>query len=160
VMTTLAEFHATMGRLVFDADGTLERFTGDGMMVFFNDPDPQPDHSALAVRLALAMQAEAARLAEGWRLHHGPAGLAIGIARGLATLGAVGFEARLDYAAIGPVTNLAARLCAEAGAGEVWVSESVQRELAGRADEQALAPLVLKGFAQPVPAWRVRRWMA
>lgn len=156
VMATLAEFHAAMGRLIFEADGTLERFTGDGMMVFFNDPDPVPDHSAHAVRLALAMQAQAARLAQDWQRHAGPRGLAIGIARGMATLGAVGFEARLDYAAIGPVTNLAARLCAEAAAGEVWVSASVQQQLQGRAELQALAPMALKGFAQPVPAWRVR----
>jgi class 3 adenylate cyclase/CheY-like chemotaxis protein len=155
VMATLAEFHAAMGRLIFAADGTLERFTGDGMMVFFNDPDPMPDHSAHAVRLALAMQAQAAHLAQDWQRHAGPEGLAIGIARGVATLGAVGFEARLDYAAIGPVTNLAARLCAEAAAGEVWVSEPVQQQLQGRADMQALPPLVLKGFALPVQAWRV-----
>jgi class 3 adenylate cyclase len=125
------------------------------MMVFFNDPDPMPDHSAHAVRLALAMQAQAAHLAQDWQRHAGPEGLAIGIARGVATLGAVGFEARLDYAAIGPVTNLAARLCAEAAAGEVWVSEPVQQQLQGRADMQALPPLVLKGFALPVQAWRV-----
>jgi DNA-binding response OmpR family regulator len=155
VMALLAEFHAAMGRLIFEAEGTLERFTGDGMMVFFNDPDPTPDHSAQAVHLALAMQAEAARLAEGWRREGGPAGLAIGLARGLAMLGAVGFKARLDYAAIGPVTNLAARLCAEAGAGEVWVCPAVQVQLQGRAELQPLPPLRLKGFAQPVPAWRV-----
>lgn len=155
VMATLAEFHAVMGQLIFEADGTLERFTGDGMMVFFNDPDPMPDHSAHAVRLALAMQAQATRLAQDWRRHAGPEGLAIGIARGVATLGAVGFEARLDYAAIGPVTNLAARLCAEAAAGEVWVSAPVQQQLQGRAEMQALPLLTLKGFALPVPAWRV-----
>ena len=155
VMATLAEFHAVMGRLIFEAEGTLERFTGDGMMVFFNDPDPVPDHSAHAVRLALAMQAQAARLAQGWRRHAGPEGLAVGLARGVATLGAVGFESRLDYAAIGPVTNLAARLCAEAAAGEVWVSASVQQQLQGRAELQALPHLTLKGFAQPVAAWRV-----
>jgi len=155
VMALLAEFHAAMGRLIFGAEGTLERFTGDGMMVFFNDPDPVPDHSAQALQLALAMQAEAARLAQGWSRAGGPLGLAIGVARGIATLGAVGFEGRVDYAAIGPVTNLAARLCAEAAAGEVWISEAVQREIGGRFETQPLAPLVLKGFAQPVAAWRV-----
>jgi len=155
VMALLAEFHAAMGRLIFGAGGTLERFTGDGMMVFFNDPDPLPDHSAHALRLAQAMQAAAARLAPGWQRDGGPQGLAIGVARGLATLGAVGFEGRLDYAAIGPVTNLAARLCAEAGAGEVWLSAAVRAEIDGRFGLQALPPLALKGFAQPVPAWRL-----
>lgn len=155
VMAVLAEFHAAMGRLIFDADGTLERFTGDGMMVFFNDPDPVPDHSAHAVRLALAMQAEAARLAVGWRRVAGPQGLALGLARGVATLGAVGFEGRLDYAAIGSVTNLAARLCAEAGPGETWVSEAVRADIQDRFELRALPPLTLKGFAQPAHAWRV-----
>jgi CheY-like chemotaxis protein len=144
VMALLAEFHAAMGRLIFDAEGTLERFTGDGMMVFFNDPDPVPDHSAHAVRLGLAMQAEATRLAVGWRREAGPQGLAIGIARGMATLGALGFEGRLDYAAIGSVTNLASRLCAEAGSGEVWVSQAVQTEIAGRFELRALPRQLLK----------------
>jgi DNA-binding response OmpR family regulator len=155
LMGLLAEFHAAMGRLIFAAEGTLERFTGDGLMVFFNDPDPVPDHSAQATRLALAMLTEARRLGAQWRDAAAPQGLAIGIARGMATLGAVGFEGRIDYAAIGPVTNLAARLCAEAAAGEVWVSETVHRELAGRFDQQALPPQDLKGFAHPVAAWRV-----
>jgi len=123
------------------------------MMVFFNDPDPVPDHSGRAVELALAMQREAADMAALWQLEDGPDGLAIGIARGVATLGALGFEARLDYAAIGSVTNLAARLCAEAGAGEVWVSAPVADETNGRWPLRALPPLTLKGFAQPVLAW-------
>ena len=155
VMDMLAEFHAAMGQLIFAAEGTLERFTGDGMMVFFNDPDPLPDHSAHALRLALAMQSKAAALAARWRQHHGPDGVAMGLARGTAALGAVGFEGRLDYAAIGPVTNLAARLCAEAGAGEIWVSEEVHTQTQGRFEMQHLAAQVLKGFVQPVPVWRV-----
>lgn len=156
LMATLADFHAAMGRLIFEAEGTLERFTGDGMMVFFNDPDPVPHHSARAVQLGLAMQAEAQRLAPQWRQIQGPEGLAIGIARGVATLGAVGFEGRLDYAAIGPVTNLSARLCAQAAAGQVWVCEAVHHEVGSRFEQQALPPLDLKGYAQPVPAWSVR----
>ena len=155
VMAMLAQFHAAMGSLIFEAQGTLERFTGDGMMVFFNDPDPLPDHSARALQLALAMQATALRLAAVWQREGGPSGLAIGLARGQAALGAVGFEGRLDYACIGSVTNLAARLCGEAAAGEVWVCEAVQRETAGRFELQPLPKLILKGLAQPVPAWRV-----
>ena len=156
VMQALAGFHAVMGRLIFDHDGTLERFTGDGMMVFFNDPDPVPDHSGRAVELALAMQREATHMAALWRQEDGPEGLAIGIARGVATLGALGFEGRLDYAAIGTVTNLAARLCAEAGAGQVWVSAPVADETHGRWPLRALPALTLKGFALPVPAWCLR----
>jgi DNA-binding response OmpR family regulator len=156
VMSVLAAFHAAMGGLVFEHGGTLERFTGDGMMVFFNDPDPQPDHAERAVRLALAMQRAGAGLASDWQAHGGPAGLACGIALGVATLGAVGFEARLDYAAIGHVTNLAARLCAEAAGGEVLICPAVNAALAASPfGRQPLPPLALHGLAAPVAAWRV-----
>jgi len=155
VIAMLAEFHAAMGRLIFAAGGTIERYTGDGLMVFFNDPDPQPEHSLLALRLGAAMQREALRLATGWRAEGGPEGLAVGIARGTATLGAVGFEQRLDYAAIGSVTNLAARLCAEAAGGEVLFCAAVRAAVGPQMPAQALGPLQLKGFSQPQAAWRL-----
>ena len=155
VMAMLAPFHAAMGRLIFEAEGTLERFTGDGMMVFFNAPDAMPEHSARALQLALAMQREAAVMALQWQRNGGPRGLALGLARGPAAVGAVGFEGRQDYAAIGAATNLAARLCDQAGVGEIWVSDSVRQAVHGAAFELLpLPPLQLKGFAQPVPAWR------
>ncbi len=154
VVAMLAPFHAAMGRLIFEAEGTLERFTGDGMMVFFNAPDAQPDHSARALRLALDMQRVAAVMAALWQRNGGPRGLAVGLARGPAAVGAVGFEGRQDYAAIGAATNLAARLCDHAGEGEVWVSASLQQAVLGSFEMQPLAALQLKGFAQPVQAWR------
>ena len=153
VMAMLAPFHAAMGRLIFAAEGTLERFTGDGMMVFFNAPDATPDHSDRALQLALDMQREAGVLAAQWQSTGGPRGLAVGLARGPAAVGAIGFDGRQDYAAIGAATNLAARLCAEAGVGEVWLSARVQQALAGVFELQALPPLQLKGLAQPVQAW-------
>ena len=155
VTSTLAQFHESMGALIFEFEGTLERFTGDGMMVFFNDPDPQPDHAWRAVQLGLAMQAAIAPMLLQWQGSGGPAGLAVGISRGTATIGAIGFKSRVDYAAIGSVTNRAARLCAEARAGEVLVCEGVRADLGERVALGALPPLALKGFAQPVPAFRV-----
>ena len=155
VMVVLGEFHAAMGDLVHRFDGTLERFTGDGMMVFFNDPDPVPDHAVQAVRLGLAMRDAVARLRIGWQSLGGPQGVAIGIAKGMATVGPIGFKDRLDYAAIGSVTNLAARLCAEARAGEVLLSAQVwadSRELGLAAREERL---VLKGFSAEVVAHRL-----
>jgi len=149
----LREFHAAMGELIFRFEGTLERFTGDGMMVFFNDPDPVDDHARQAVRLGLAMATASAALCARWS---GGLGLAVGIGKGIATLGAIGFESRLDYAAIGRVTNLAARLCSEAQAGEVLIAGDLWADLA---DEGLSAPaesLVLKGFAQPVVCRRLR----
>ena len=153
VMAMLAPFHAAMGRLIFAAEGTLERFTGDGMMVFFNAPDATHDHSDRALQLALDMQREAGVLAAQWQSTGGPRGLAVGLARGPAAVGAIGFDGRQDYAAIGAATNLAARLCAEAGVGEVWLSARVQQAVAGVFELQALPPLQLKGLAQPVQAW-------
>lgn len=159
VMALLAPFHAAMGRLIFAAEGTLERFTGDGMMVFFNAPDAMPEHSKRALQLALAMQHEAAAMAQQWQRSGGPRGLAVGLARGPAAVGAVGFEGRQDYAAIGAATNLAARLCDQAGVGEIWLSASVRQAVVGSGafDLQPLPPLQLKGFAQTVQAWRCRR---
>jgi class 3 adenylate cyclase len=157
VMACLSAFHAHMGALVFAHGGTLERFTGDGLMVFFNDPDPQPDHSARAIALARAMLDAAAALRQDWMQHDGPDGLAIGIARGPATLGAVGHEARIDYAAIGHVTNLAARLVAEAPAAAVWADEAVADAVATAERFDPLPPLTLKGFVGPVRALSLRR---
>ena len=125
VMGVLSEYHAALGELIFRYEGTLERFTGDGLMVFFNDPIPLEDPTQRAVEMALVMRDRVAGLVEGWsRLGH-DLGFGVGIAQGFATLGRIGYEGRFDYAAIGTVTNLAARLCGEAGAGQVLVSQRV-----------------------------------
>lgn len=154
VMQVLREFHAVMGELIFRYDGTLERFTGDGMMVFFNDPDPVDQHARQAVRLGLAMAKACASLCLRWS--SGPLGLAVGIGKGIATVGAIGFESRLDYAAIGRVTNLAARLCSEAHAGDVLIAADIWPDLAGEGLQARAEALVLKGFAQPVACRRLR----
>ena len=114
VMAVLREYHQAMGELIFQYEGTLERFAGDGLMVFFNDPIPCDDHAARAVRMAVAMRDAVVTLARGWRKRGYQLGFGVGIAQGYATLGKVGFEGRFDYAAIGTVTNLASRLCGEA----------------------------------------------
>ena len=124
-MTVLREYHAALGDLVFRFDGTLERFTGDGLMVFFNDPLPCPDASIRSVRMGVAMRNRVADLEDGWRRSGYDLGFSVGIAQGFATLGRVGFEGRFDYAAIGTVTNLAARLCDVASAGQMLVSQRV-----------------------------------
>ena len=155
VMGILREYHAEMGRLILEHEGTLERFTGDGMMVFFNDPVPVPNAPELAVRMALAMRERARQLDVGWRKRGHDLGMGIGIAQGYATIGAIGFEGRLDYGAIGTVTNLAARLCGEASATEILVSQRVAGAVEGLASLETMGPLTLKGFARPVPAFRV-----
>jgi class 3 adenylate cyclase len=155
VMTALREFHAAMGRLVDEYGGTLERFTGDGMLVFFNDPVPTPDAPARGLSLALRMQAEAETLANRWRTRGFELGLGIGVAQGFATLGQIGFEGRIDYAAIGAVTNLAQRLCAMAKSGEVLAARRVVGDLESRFDCSSRGPTTLEGFARPVEIVRI-----
>ena len=155
VMQALREFHAAMGHLVEQFAGTLERFTGDGMMVFFNDPVPIPDPARRAVDMAIAMRAAIGGLSADW--HHKGFALnaGIGIALGVATMGAIGFEKRIDYGAIGTVTNLAARLCAEAPGGEIYVSQQVHAEIDGVYVTESLGELALRGLSAPQHVYRL-----
>lgn len=157
VMGVLGEYHAALGELIFRYEGTLERFTGDGLMVFFNDPIPLDKPAQRAVEMALAMRDRVRTLAEGWsRLGH-DLGFGVGIAQGFATLGRIGYEGRFDYAAIGSVTNLAARLCAEAGAGQVLVSQRVFNAVDDVAVGEPVGTLELRGFSRPIRAVGVSR---
>ncbi len=153
VMEMLHAFHATMGRLVVHHGGTLERFAGDSVMVFFNDPVPMERPAEAAVRMALDMQAAFPALGAEWAKRGFTLGLGCGIAQGYATLGQIGFEGRWDYAAIGSVTNLAARLCTEAAGGQTIVDRKVMAKVDALVDAQPCGPLQLKGFSQPVPAF-------
>jgi class 3 adenylate cyclase len=156
-MAVLREYHGEMGRLILAHEGTLERFTGDGLMVFFNDPIPVPDAAERAVRMAIAMRDRVAELAAKWRREGYELGLGLGLARGYATLGAIGFEGRWDYAALGTVTNLAARLCGEARPGQVLVAHRVLAALDDLVDVEPLGDVVLKGFLRPVAVFSVLR---
>ena len=155
VMAVLAEYHAAMGRLILAHDGTLERFTGDGIMIFFNDPQPIVDPASRAVTMACEMQIAVEALALGWQRKGYALRLGIGVAMGFATLGGIGFEGRIDYAAIGNVTNLAARLCGEANGGEILVSQKVLGALDEQFATEPAGELTLKGMARPVKAYRV-----
>ena len=146
-----------MGKLILAHEGTLERFTGDGMMIFFNDPLPVPDAGLRAARMAVEMQERVSSLTVKWRRLGYDLGLGIGIAKGFATIGGIGFEGRWDYGAIGTVTNLAARLCGEAKGGEILASARLAAELSDLAETEELGPLTLKGFARPVAALRLVR---
>ena len=157
VMGVLSEYHTALGELIFRYEGTLERFTGDGLMVFFNDPIPLDDPTQRAVEMALAMRDRVATLVEGWsRLGH-DLGFGVGIAQGFATLGRIGYEGRFDYSAIGTVTNLAARLCGEADAGQVLVSQRVFSAVENLAVGESVGALELKGFSRPIRAFGVSR---
>jgi adenylate cyclase len=155
VMAVLREYHAGMGKLILEHEGTLERFTGDGMMIFFNDPVPVPNPAERALRMAVAMRERVSDLSAGWRKRGYDLALGVGIAQGYATIGAIGFEGRWDYGAIGTVTNLAARLCGEAKGGQVLVTSRVAGALEDLIECEEVGALALKGFLKPVPTFSV-----
>lgn len=155
VMAVLQEYQSAMGRLIAEHHGVIERFSGDAIMIFFNDPVPVPNHAEQAVHLALAMRGEVVRLQPKWAQRGIDLGAGIGVATGYATLGLVGFEQRRDYAAIGAVTNLAARLCGEARHGQILISERVRHFVKEVVHTESVGKLKLKGFLKPVQAYNV-----
>jgi adenylate cyclase len=155
VMGVLREYHAAMGRVILEHEGTLERFTGDGMMIFFNDPLPVPDGPERAVRMAVAMRERVDELLVKWRKRGYELDFGVGIAQGYATIGAIGFEGRMDYGAIGTVTNLAARLCGEAKPRQILIAQRVLGTVESLVEVEELGGLTLKGFSRPVPAYNV-----
>jgi class 3 adenylate cyclase len=157
VMELLRAYHGALGPLVLEQGGTLERFAGDAVMVFFNDPIPVENPAERAMRTAVATCQAFVPIAEHWKKRGGfELGVGVGIAQGYATLGAIGFEGRWDYAAIGNVTNLAARLCSEAKAGQILVDRKTHAALEASFVFSPVGPLNLKGFDKPVPAFAVR----
>jgi adenylate cyclase len=156
VMGVLSEYHAALGDLIFRFEGTLERFAGDGLMVFFNDPIPCDDGPARAVRMSVAMRSRIQDLADGWARRGYDLAFAAGIAQGYATLGRVGFEGRFDYAAIGSVTNLASRLCAEAAPWQILVTQRVHAGADGIVVGDEVGELTLAGFSRPVRVYDVK----
>jgi class 3 adenylate cyclase len=154
VMGVLREYHRAMGELIIKHDGTLERFAGDGIMIFFNDPVVVPNPAERAVRMAIEMQAAFQALHKDWCRRGYDLAMGIGIAQGYATIGAIGFEGRQDYGAIGPVTNLAARLCSEARGGQILISQRVRGSVP-EVPSSLIGELRLKGFHTPVSAFEV-----
>jgi class 3 adenylate cyclase len=157
VMGLLGQYHAAVGALIHEFEGTLERFVGDGLMVLFNDPLPCPDPAARAVEMALAMRTRVEELAQKWRQYGHDIGFGIGIAQGYTTLGQIGFEGRFDYAAIGSIPNLASRLCGEAKNGQILISQRVRAEVEKIAELEPVGELTLKGIHRPIAAFNVRR---
>lgn len=157
VMEVLRDYHREMGKLIFAYEGTLERFAGDGVMVFFNDPIPCPDHTEKALRMALAMQAQVQDLRTLWLKRGYDLDLGIGLAAGYATMGNIGFEGRMDYGAVGNVTNLAARLCAEAKGGQILIDQKSLIKIETLVEVEPPEELRLKGFGRPITAFNILR---
>jgi adenylate cyclase len=158
VMNVLREYHAALGELIFRYEGTLDRYAGDGVMVLFNAPIPLPDHAKRAIHMAVEMRDAVGKLTQKWRSRGHSLGFGIGIAVGYATLGQIGFDRRLEYAAVGSVTNLASRLCDEAKAGQIIVSQRAYGMVEDDVEAAPIADLNLKGFSRPVAAVEILRW--
>ena len=156
VMGVLTDYHQALGDLIFRFEGTLERFTGDGLMVFFNDPVRCEDGALRAIRMGAAMRTRVRSLAETWSRQGHDLALGIGISQGYATLGRIGFDGRHDYAAIGSVTNLAARLCADAEPWQILVSERVLAAAGPVVVADDAGPRELRGFSRPVRTFAVK----
>ena len=156
VMAVLGEYHDALGPLIHRYEGTLDRFAGDGLIVFFNDPVPCPDPALRAVRLAVAMRGAVALLAPSWAARGHEIGFGVGVAQGYATIGRIGFADRFDYSAIGTVTNLAARLCDEARDGQILVTRRIAAAIDNFAEFEPLGDLNLKGLSRPVAVSNVR----
>lgn len=157
VMGVLREYHAAMGKLILEHEGTLERFTGDGMIIFFNDPVSVPNPAERAVRMAIVMRERIRELVVKWRKLGYELDFGVGIAHGYATIGGIGFEGRLDYGAIGTVINLASRLCGEAKPGQILVSPQVQAMVEELVQVEPVGDLTLKGFRRAVTVNNILR---
>jgi len=155
VMSVLREYHAELGREIMAHDGTIEHFAGDGAMILFNAPVQVDNHELQAIRMALRMREAVAVLARGWRKHGYGLGFGVGIAGGYATIGAIGYEGRLEYSAIGTVVNLAARLCGEACDSQILISPRIFSKTEGQIDAESIGELTLKGFNRAIPAYNV-----
>jgi adenylate cyclase len=160
VMEILHEYHAAMGKLILEYEGTLEHFAGDGMMIFFNDPISVENPAERAVRMALAMREEVKQLTLKWRKLGHELDFGVGIAQGYATIGGIGFEGRWEYGAIGSVVNLAARLCAEAKPGEILIAQRLLAKVEELVEIEPAGELALKGFHRPLPAHKILRLKA
>jgi class 3 adenylate cyclase/CheY-like chemotaxis protein len=155
VTSFMREYHTCLGTLIHKYEGTLERFTGDGLMVLFNDPLRCPDPSLRAVKMAVEMRDQIKGLINAWRKRGHDIGFGVGVSHGYATLGRIGFEGRFDYSAVGTVVNLAARLCSEAVDGQILIDGKVCTAIEGIAEVEPTAELKLKGLHRPVQAFNV-----
>jgi len=160
IITVLQEYYCCLGESIDRYEGTLQHFAGDGLLIIFNDPIPCSDPSVRAVRMAVEMRSRVAELAGKWRRFGHELGFGIGIAAGHATLGSVGYEGRFHYSATGTVVNLGARLCGQAGDGQILIDGRVQVATEAVASTEPLGDLDLKGFHRAVRAFNVRELTA
>jgi adenylate cyclase len=156
VIHTIREFHEIVGPIIFRYQGTLERFTGDGLMVFLGDPEPMEDHPVQAVKMCIEIRDKMEKLRSSWADKGYDLALGIGIATGEASLGTIGFEGRLDYAAIGVVTNLSARICGKAAGGQILLSQNTYEMIKDRFEIVPCGKIEFKGFSKLKQVYQVK----
>ena len=155
VMELLRNYHTEMGKLIFQFEGTLERFMGDGIVVIFNDPITCEEHAQKAARMAIEMRDRVKELRSAWRKKGYDLDLGVGFATGYATLGTMGFEGRMDYGTVGNLPNLASRLCAEAKGGQILTDQKTMSRLEDSFKAEPIDTLTLKGIHRPVSAFNI-----
>lgn len=157
VQQFLNEYFEAMVEIVFQHEGTVDKYIGDGLMVFFGDPEPQPDHALRCVRTAIAMQQRTAELREKWLKQGGfPLRIRIGINTGEVVVGNMGSARRLAYTVLGSAVNLASRLESNAPVGGILISERTHELVKADVPTQPIGPLTVKGLATPITAHTVQ----
>lgn len=154
----LNRFFYLVHETIWEMDGTLDKYMGDGLMAFWNAPLDQPDHALLAVQTAVHIQRRIQYNQAEWQfLGMSELVAGIGISTGEAVVGYVGTDTRMQYTAIGAHVNLAARL--EAMTKEIGCSILISRqtyELVAHAIEaRPLGPVEVRGFSEPVEVYEV-----
>jgi adenylate cyclase len=155
VVGLLQEYHAAVGSIVFQYEGTAGTLSGDRLTIYFNDPLPTDNPAAQAVRMAVAMCSSVRELSGDWRRRGLDVELAVGIDLGFATLGTIGFEGKREYAAVGTVVHVAASLCDVANGGQVLTSQRIVSDLGDAVETRSLGERSLPGLVRPVHTYEV-----
>jgi adenylate cyclase len=155
VMSVLSEYYEALGRAITTFAATLISFAGDGLMVLVNAPVPVEEPALRAVDLAVEMQRSVQALIVCWRARGYQIGFGVGLARGSATVGRIGYENRFDYTAIGSVVNLAARLCACAADREILMDAEVAEAVKDRRSLKGLGNRPIKGYDEVMPVFGI-----
>ncbi len=151
----LGEYFALLGAFVHDYEATVGAFTGDGLMAFFNDPLTVDQPALRAISMAAEVSTAMEDLRQSWELRGYDLGFGVGVAYGYANIGMIGFEGRRDYTALGPVVNLASRLCSEAHDGEILIDLQAHAAAADAIVVGAPRDILIKGIALPVTVYAV-----
>jgi adenylate cyclase len=152
----LTDYFTEMVEIVFRYGGTLDKFMGDALMALWGAPIARVDDADRATRAAIGMQQALRQLNVRWQLQGRPAlAVGIGLNAGEVFAGNIGSERRLEYTVIGDAVNVAARLCSQAGPGEILIAEPLHAILSQPPPVSALAPVPLRGKSRPVPVYRI-----